>query len=271
MIRGKDKKKEGEEKLQKFILSCSHKHISSDYRLSLYFQGWLMERLPKEVAEQLHHSRLKPYTIHSLTQATETKFILTSLDEELTRLFRELLFNQELKTLAFNRGQKIDFVIEQRESIELTEKELSDLFYQEGKIHAITLRFLTPTSFKVQGEYLFFPDTRLIFQNLMKKYQVQMVGEERVDLDLLDEISQALKIVNYRLSSSYYPIHRVFIPGMIGEVKFIIKGNQTLANYIWMLLKYGEYAGLGIKTTMGMGAISATMERKVERDGRKTS
>lgn len=264
-------KKEGEGKLQKFILSCSHKHISSDYRLSLYFQGWLMERLPKEVAIQLHESRIKPYTIHTLTQATETRFVLTSLDEELTKLFRSIIFKQEIKTFAFDCGQKVDFVITQREAIELTEKELKDFFYQEEKIHTITLKFLTPTSFKSQGEYIFFPDIRLIFQNLMKKYQVQMVGEEEIDLDLLNEISQALKVVNYRLTSSYYPIHRVFIPGMVGEVKFIVKGNQTLANYIWMLLKYGEYAGLGIKTTMGMGAIIATMERKVERNGRKIS
>ena len=81
-------------------------------------------------------------------------------------------------------------------------------------------------------------------------------GTEHVDVELLEEICRQTKITGYRVSSSYYPVHNVRIPGFIGEVRFKCRGNQTLRNYVAMLLHFAEYAGVGIKTSMGMGAVS---------------
>lgn len=35
----------------------------------------------------------------------------------------------------------------------------------------------------------------------------------------------------------------------------VCHGSQTLTNYVAVLLKFAEYSGVGVKTSMGMGAI----------------
>ena len=47
----------------------------------------------------------------------------------------------------------------------------------------------------------------------------------------------------------------VKIPGFKGDITIRIGGPQQMSNMAWMLAKFGEYAGVGIKTGIGMGAI----------------
>ena len=115
---------------------------------------------------------------------------------------------------------------------------------------------MSPMSFKVQGDYYFFPDLELMFRNLMQKYNATFENTNIVDNDLLQEILENSKIVSYKIQSSYYPIHKAFIPGTIGRIKIRFKGNQTLTNYTQMLLNFGVFSGIGVKTGMGMGHIS---------------
>ena len=55
------------------------------------------------------------------------------------------------------------------------------------------------------------------------------------------------------------------IPAFMGHMEVHINGPQPLVNLIHLLLRYGEYAGVGIKTAMGMGAMRITDKGKGER------
>lgn len=44
------------------------------------------------------------------------------------------------------------------------------------------------------------------------------------------------------------------IPSFIGEIGIRINGTDTMARYVKLLARFGEYSGVGIKTAMGMGA-----------------
>lgn len=46
-----------------------------------------------------------------------------------------------------------------------------------------------------------------------------------------------------------------------GRLTFKVQGAQTLKAYVKMLLTFGEYSGLGMKTSLGMGGIKLE-ERK---------
>lgn len=46
------------------------------------------------------------------------------------------------------------------------------------------------------------------------------------------------------------------IPAFIGEVIINVRGPQQLSNLANMLIEFGTYSGVGIKTGMGMGGIS---------------
>ena len=75
-----------------------------------------------------------------------------------------------------------------------------------------TIHFLTPTSFKSNGQYQNYPTVRWIFQSLMNKHDslenMNQLYEEEV-LDLLD--AQAV-ITKYHLRSTLFQLEGVKIP-----------------------------------------------------------
>ena len=244
--------------LDKIVLICPKKNTEKiEQNLGVYFQGWLMEQLPNEYVERLHHSGLKPYTIKATPTGDTIHFVVGLLNDQASKQIGSLLLNPDCREINLDMSQQRCFSIVEKHIQHLTEKDLSEIFYHSGEVQpGFSLYFRSPTAFKSQGEYIFFPDVRLLFQSLMKKYSYVFDGSEHVDVELLEEICQQTKITGYRVSSSYYPVHNVRIPGFVGEVRFKCRGNQTLRNYIAMLLQFAEYAGVGIKTSMGMGAVS---------------
>ena len=63
------------------------------------------------------------------------------------------------------------------------------------------------------------------------------------------------EIVRYRLQTVPFPLEKVQITGFTGSICIHIRGPETMARYLRMLFKFGEFAGVGIKTGMGMGAM----------------
>lgn len=77
---------------------------------------------------------------------------------------------------------------------------------------------LTPTAFKKQGKYLFYPDIRCIFQSLMNKYDSAARNEKMVDMDTLEQLTENAQIVRYDLKSVSFSLEGVKIPAFIGKV-----------------------------------------------------
>ena len=48
----------------------------------------------------------------------------------------------------------------------------------------------------------------------------------------------------------------------MGELGIYISGTETMARYARLLFRFGEYAGVGIKTAMGMGALRIKEAKK---------
>lgn len=56
----------------------------------------------------------------------------------------------------------------------------------------------------------------------------------------------------------------------MGKITIKIRGTQTMTNFANMLFKFGNYSGVGIKTSIGMGAIYANQkQRRRKIDDRK--
>lgn len=75
------------------------------------------------------------------------------------------------------------------------------------------------------------------------------------DEDTLEELVTQSEIVRYRLQTIPFPLEKTNITGFIGNICIHIKGPETMARYVRMLAKFGEFSGVGIKTGMGMGAM----------------
>ena len=108
---------------------------------------------------------------------------------------------------------------------------------------------------------MLFPTMRLIFQSLMMKYARLVENRQEIEEETLDYLIKHSRITSYRLESSYFKVHGKKIPGFRGRLTFKITGPNTLKAYANMLLKFGEYSGLGMKTSLGMGGLELE-ERK---------
>ncbi|KFN93305.1 CRISPR-associated endoribonuclease Cas6 [Tetragenococcus koreensis] len=247
--------------MQQIKLNCSSKE-KIENNLGAYFHGWLMNQLEGSLVEELHSMETNPFAIYVEQVHDKVQFVLSLLNEKAIEIFSPILLSSSLTTINLEASRQKEFQIKNREIENLSEKDLADVFYRENSQKNFDISFVTPAGFKSKGEYIFFPDLRLFYQSLMKKYNYAFTGSESVDVDMLEKLCENTQIVSYRIMSSYYKIHRSFVPGFKGTIRIRCRGNQTINSFLTSLIKFGEYSGVGIKTGMGMGALQLKENRK---------
>ena len=233
----------------------------SKKKLAVFLNAWLMDQVPEQAAALFHRSGDKPYAIHAEAAPTELKFVVNLLKEKETKTIAAFFADFSQTKITFASANQ-EFEIKEIKEEKCSEKDLTEQFYQEDAARTFNLDFISPTAFKSQNNFVFLPDIRLIFQSLMRKYEYVFSNTDHVDVELLDQIVQDVRIKHFKIKSEYYSIHQAFIPGFKGRIKLSCSGSQTLVNYVNLLLKFGEYAGVGVKTSLGMGAVLINQNRK---------
>ena len=194
-----------------------------NFQQSSNLQGVLMENISSEYAEKLHGNQLNPYSQCILKEEGKTIWYLKTLLNKTVRIKED--------------------------------KELIKEFYENKCSRYLELSFKTPTSFKRDGKYVIYPDLSLIYGSLMRKFSAASEEFNMYDEDTLEELVTQSEIVRYRLQTIPFPLEKTNITGFIGNICIHIKGPETMARYVRMLAKFGEFSGVGIKTGMGMGAM----------------
>lgn len=220
--------------------------------LVVKLQGFLMRNIPNEYAEFLHNQETNPYSLYVVDQVPFQVWIVNVLTKEACDTMQNLLFNMEEIALE-SYSERI--LIEKIEVSSFSTQQLLELFSKECSQQTFSIRLLTPTSFKTGGDYAIFPTTRLVFQSLMQKFSRLFPELNTFDEELLDYLIEHSRITSYRLQTSYFTIHQKKIPAFVGRVTIQINGATTLRAFVSMLLAFGEYSGIGIKTSIGMGGI----------------
>lgn len=256
--------------LKQYVLTCAKTIPRTDRKLAVFLNGWLMEHLDSDLVERFHQTGDNPFSIYIDEQPTMANMVFNALDTEMETIFDELLLNPNLQKFEFVSATQKEFVILNRTVRILTEKDLSRQFYQGGAEGWYDLKIISPITFKSQGYYQFMPDVRLFFQSLMRKYNQAIEKSEQIDIDLLDEICKKTQVVSYRLRTQRYFIHSGFVTGFLGNLTFRCHGSQTLKDYLGAMLSFGEFSGVGAKTSLGMGAIKLK-NQKEENNGKAKS
>jgi CRISPR-associated endoribonuclease Cas6 len=229
------------------------------YQMSSLFHGVLMELLPEEYAEQLHISKLHPYTQHLELRTGEWFWIVTALNEEsIQKIIVSILMS--VKKITVKKHQ-LEIDILDKKYQELSDREIAFSFYQQQAKKYISIQFVTPTAFKQNGKYLNYPDIRSLYLNLMNKYDAVSEQESMRDEETLDQLVENTTISRYELRSTVFCLEGVRIPAFLGRLTLRLDGAQTMANFADVLLQFGTYSGIGIKTALGMGAIRLLEER----------
>lgn len=119
------------------------------------------------------------------------------------------------------------------------------------------LCFCTATAFKSQGQYLNLPTSRLIVQSLIKKWNgcfpdcpIEDDGGEG-----MEALAAGLRCRQFRLRDRMYYLKGSSIPGFVGELTLENRLTGFHRQLAGALLLFSAYAGVGIKTTLGMGGV----------------
>lgn len=229
------------------------------HNISSLFHGFLFEIMDKKNADVLHEEGLKSFSQYLDFRSDEIEWNVMSMNQGTHEaLIHSLDSINEIDIRHKNRKFKItDRLIETTTLDEL----LKEHYFTDGD-RFIHLAFITPTSFKSQGEYQFFPDLRLIYQSLMHKFDHVSEESKIFDEEVLQHLTEHSVITRYQLKSTLFHLERVKIPSFTGKITIKVNGPQSLVNLANLLFRFGEYSGIGIKCSLGMGAIR--VEKKGE-------
>ena len=225
-------------------------------------QGVIMQQIRSEYAQVLHLQGLKPYSQYCWREGEDVVWVIQALN---TEAYQEILL--PLMQEAFR-----EFYIEHdKQKVLITEKKLEMIsmekligeFYDAAADKYFKLEFLTPTAFKIDGKYAIFPDPEHIFASCMRKMDAIAADQNMFSEETLEQITEVSEITEYQLRSVRFEAEGVKIPAFVGRITIAVRGNQTMRNFVKLLLSFSEYSGVGIKTAMGMGAVRL-LKRKEE-------
>lgn len=238
------------------VLETEEKELMP-YQKAVLLQSILMSHIRQEYAQALHESGLHPY--RQSLEMREGKNIWTvavTNEEAYEQIIRPLESCEFYEFILTHDKCKI--VVSDKKSEKVMKKQLTEKFYFEDAKRFIDIDFMTPTAFKSQNQYIFYPDMRLIYQSLLNKYEACSLEETMKSPELLEQMIKNTNIIQYNLRSCNYHIGKVKIPAFIGKIRLKIHGPQSLVNFANLLFHFGEYSGVGIKTAMGMGTMKVS-------------
>lgn len=223
-----------------------------NYQQSSNLQGVLMETIDTDYAELLHGNQVNPYSQYVTKEKDKTIWYVQTMTEE---AYQQIICPlSKLNKIEIRKKGLIEEI--STKSIQTWKaRKLLDEFYMKDCPRYLELTFLTPTAFKREGSYVFYPDLRLLYGSLMRKYSGISAQLEMSDEETLNELCAKSEIIKYRLQTVSFPLEKVKITGFVGKICIKIKGSETLARYVRFLLQFGEFSGVGIKTGIGMGAV----------------
>ncbi|MDE7325625.1 MAG: CRISPR-associated endoribonuclease Cas6 [Lachnospiraceae bacterium] len=223
------------------------------YFQSSNLQGVLMEQIDGCYAQKLHEQGIKPYSQY-ITGTDKKEWRVKTLTTEAYEQIMFPLLDSSFEEFYIEKKQ-IHVRICKKEINTISYQELLDEFYSAPCSRYLNLEFLTPTSFKSAGRYIIMPDMHYIYQSLMNKYSAVSVDMDMYDEETLHQLTSSSMITQYRLRSVSFPLEGIKIPSFKGEMRVKLNGTDTMAKYVRLLARFGEYAGVGIKTAIGMGGM----------------
>ena len=124
----------------------------------------------------------------------------------------------------------------------------------------VELAFATPTTFHSAGRSLPLPLPRLVFGSLIERWNA--FAPLRIDPEVLAVVDQAVTIGRYELRTEAVALSGGLQVGFVGRCGYILtpgRGLRPADEYAWRVLHlmgaYAFFAGVGAKTTMGMGTV----------------
>ena len=234
------------------------------FQKSSLFHGVLMERLEPAYAAILHENGLKPFSQNIMMSGGKTIWTINALNAEACeKIFKAL--SDTMGTEILLTHNNISLRISEKKKYRTSYQDLVNTWYFGEHSRLVNIRFHTPTAFKSAEQYVFYPDIGLIIKSLISKYDAFSTSGSIWTDEVYEQLLGNIQIRSYKLRSISFHLESSWIPAFMGSIGIYIHGPQPLVNLVHLLLRFGEYSGVGIKTSLGMGAIEVT-ERRTRSD-----
>lgn len=224
------------------------------YQKASLMQGVLMEWLDSDYVETLHADGWKPYAQYLETIQGQWFWNITLFSREAYEKIYNAVMDEKRTAIYLKHDQTEIKILEKEVKCTNTETLMKQFYFQDAPKY-IKIRFVTPTAFKKNGQYVFYPDISCILQSMIHKYDAVTTCTGEIDEAILSELIKNIKVIQYNLKSCSFHLEGIRIPAYRGVITLGLRGSQTLINYIHFLFHFACYCGIGIKTAMGMGAI----------------
>lgn len=237
----------------RMILECSEWERISYNKASL-FQGVIMQNLDSKDGERLHAQGLKPYSQYLQYEKEQNIWYVNALSLEAYEMILVPLLSEKFHSFVLAHND-IEINIMEKQISHIYKQKLIDEFYEKDAERCFKIDFLSPTAFKREGHYHFFPEISNIYYSLMKRYDSVSETEHMLNEDTFEQLIENTRLISYKLKSVRFSMEGVQIPSFMGNIVIRINGPQTMVNFAKMLFQFANYSGIGIKTAIGMGAV----------------
>ena len=216
--------------------------------------GALMEYAGAEFAAAMHRQGVRPFSQFVYYDKAQSRDVwrIAALNEfaeaELADAFGKMPQNLYLKQKGYvvqlSKPQKIKAA---------AYAELAQQFFTAQPPRRAELEFITSTSFKAYGVYKIFPDNAYLFRSLLTRWNAFSGGIVLEEENLEQHLADAVRVTGYNLSLMPFSVNGAPIDAFKGRYSLCFTGSEVSTRLAALLLSYAEYAGVGIKTALGMG------------------
>ncbi|OCL26482.1 CRISPR-associated endoribonuclease Cas6 [Orenia metallireducens] len=231
-------------------LGKSYRDFNGKQTHGLFFD--LISSVDKKIADNLHQSnQVKPFTT-GIIYGKEPKIRFTFLEDEMQSALLSALLDRDNFPLTLKDEEIVINTIRtvDDESGLANFCNYNQLLECENK--SFRLSFLTPTAFKKGSLNYILPDLDSIFRGLLQKWN--LFSGYKYDFGLIEEINQKVGITKHKVRSEVINYGRYFQVGFVGYIEAkIFSKDKKFIKKVQSLAQFAFYAGVGYKTTMGMG------------------
>lgn len=228
----------------------------------------LLQELNPELSGWLHKEKDKPFTLSSLRGITtaepalapggEYRFRATALNAHMIGILEVLGRNWTGKEIQVGTARCIGSqVIPERppwatSAHSPTRWDYRDLFNSSTSSPRLRFRFVSPTTFRQRGRQQLFPLPENVFGSLLDRWN--RFSPLQMPESLREGMSELL-VARYDLHTRLIPFRNYKMIGFVGQVEYQVPegSNPIEAMALGCLARFAWFAGMGYKTTMGLG------------------
>ena len=218
--------------------------------------------LREDLAEDLHRpSRVKPFCLwFSPFFGTEKKLSRFRIEVSFLKddLFPRFLSSFLLEDRDLKLGEIRLRKVKRPHISEDRILSYSRIYENAPEERTVVMDFLTPTSFKKGTADYPLPDPTLVFKSLTRKWSA--FSDLKIDVDLRDVFERDIKVAGAWIRTRKVGLSKLgkFL-GFTGRVVFYVEsGDPQVLRWVNTLARFGEFAGVGRKTTMGFGRVKVS-------------